>query len=304
MGDTTVVCTSAVGPSCNFKVTVNDTQNPTISAPANASYQCPSQVPPASPLQATASDNCGTATVTVSESTNGGAGTTSSPLIITRTYTATDGAGRTASASQTITVIDNTPPTITCPANIVVSNDANQCSATVNPGTATAADNCGVSSIVGTRSDNKPLNAPYPIGITTITWTAKDAAGQTASCQQTVTVKDTQKPTVMFTVTRQHGEHGEDDDDENMSRITFSATDNCIGVTISAVINIGCKRVPISNGQLVSVECGDDECKAKFDKKGRLKIEARTAVLEVTATDSAGNKTTKTQSLCRHGHDD
>src|SRR4030095_14187110 len=96
-----------------FKVTVNDTQNPTITAPANASYQCASQVPPASPSQATASDNCPGTTVTVSESNNGGAGSPSSPLIITRTFTATDSPGLTASASQTITVIDNTPPVIT-----------------------------------------------------------------------------------------------------------------------------------------------------------------------------------------------
>ena len=108
VGDTTVTCTSSAGPTCSFKVTVNDTQNPTISAPANASYQCASEVPAASPSQATASDNCGTPTVTVSESNNGGAGSPASPLIITRTYTATDGAGLTASASQTITVIDNT----------------------------------------------------------------------------------------------------------------------------------------------------------------------------------------------------
>src|SRR4030095_1439282 len=74
VGETTVTCTSSVGPTCSFKVTVNDTQNPTISAPANASYQCVSEVPPASPSQANASDNCPGTTVTVSESNNGGAG--------------------------------------------------------------------------------------------------------------------------------------------------------------------------------------------------------------------------------------
>jgi len=117
---TTVTCTSSAGPSCSFKVTVNDTQNPRITAPDDATYQCASDVPPASPSQATAGDNCGAPTVTVSESNNGGAGSPSSPLIITRTYTATDSASLTASDTQTITVIDNTPPSITCPANIVV----------------------------------------------------------------------------------------------------------------------------------------------------------------------------------------
>ena len=38
------------------------------------------------------------------ETNNGGAGSPASPLIITRTFTATDTAGNTASAKQTITV--------------------------------------------------------------------------------------------------------------------------------------------------------------------------------------------------------
>ncbi|WP_281926039.1 hypothetical protein, partial [Flavobacterium collinsii] len=33
-------------------------------------------------------------------------------------------------------------------------------------------------------------------GITTVTWTAKDVAGNIETCTQTVTVSDTQKPTI------------------------------------------------------------------------------------------------------------
>ena len=35
VGETTVTCTSSVGPDCSFKVTVNDTQDPTVNAPAD-----------------------------------------------------------------------------------------------------------------------------------------------------------------------------------------------------------------------------------------------------------------------------
>src|SRR5439155_10089230 len=49
-----------------------------------------------------------------------------------------DGAGNTSTKDVTFTVNDTTPPTITCPANITTGNDAGQCSAMVNPGTATA----------------------------------------------------------------------------------------------------------------------------------------------------------------------
>src|SRR5204862_6526631 len=141
----------SVGPSCSFTVTVNDAQNPSISALPNASYQCASQVPPASTSQATASDNCGTPTVTVSESNNGGAGSTASQLIITRTYTATDGGGLTASASQTITVVDNMAPAINCPANIVVNAASGSCSAAVSF-TVTASDNCSVPTVVTSKA--------------------------------------------------------------------------------------------------------------------------------------------------------
>jgi hypothetical protein len=191
VGSTTVVCTSSAGPACTFTVTVNDTQNPTIAAPADANYQCASEVPPAAPGQATASDNCPGVTVGVSESNNGGAGSPSSPLIITRTYTATDGAGNTASDSQTITVIDNTPPTIVCPSNIVVDAPTGTCSAVVNF-TVTASDNCSSPTVVSSKASG----SVFSVGTTTVVATATDAAGNTNTCSFTVTVKDVGAPVI------------------------------------------------------------------------------------------------------------
>ena len=121
------------------------------------------------------------------------------PVGTTTSLHATDGAAIPA-GTQTVTVIDNTPPVVTPPANIVASADANSCSASVNPGTATVTDNCSGSTVVGTRSDSQPLNAPYPVGTTTITWTGTDANGNTASASQTVTVQDNQPPSVASSV--------------------------------------------------------------------------------------------------------
>ncbi|HIN98578.1 MAG TPA: hypothetical protein EYN07_04990, partial [Flavobacteriaceae bacterium] len=59
----------------------------------------------------------------------------------TITYTFTDGNGCTTSASDMVTVEDNDPPVITCPADITVDNDPGQCGAIVNFA-ATATDNC------------------------------------------------------------------------------------------------------------------------------------------------------------------
>ncbi len=83
---------------------------------------------------------------------------------------------------------DTILPTITAPANLIVNISTTQCTANVNPGTPTVADNFPGVTYAGKRSDNQLLTATYPLGVTTITWTATDAAGNTAAVSQTVTV--------------------------------------------------------------------------------------------------------------------
>jgi Ice-binding-like/HYR domain len=77
---------------------------------------------------------------------------------------------------------------ITCPGGITRFTDSGQLTATVNPGAPVATDNVAVQSVTGVRSDGKALNAPYPIGVTTITWTATDTSGNKASCGQSIAV--------------------------------------------------------------------------------------------------------------------
>ena len=89
----------------------------------------------------------------------------------------------------TVRVNDVQPPTITCPANISVGNSPGQCGATVNF-TPTATDNCP-----GVTVTSVPASGSlFPIGTTTVTSTATDAAGNTATCSFTVTVTDTENP--------------------------------------------------------------------------------------------------------------
>ena len=56
--------------------------------------------------------------------------------------------------------------------------------------TATATDSCDANPTLSQEFVvmGKPLNDPYPVGVTTILWTALDAAGNPAQCQQTVNV--------------------------------------------------------------------------------------------------------------------
>ncbi|NCI48283.1 HYR domain-containing protein, partial [Sediminibacterium roseum] len=112
------------------------------------------------------------------------------------TFKATDAAGNESVASFTVTVTDDQKPTITAPHNITVSNDAAKCGATLAIVAPAAADNCGVASTVGVRSDALALNADYPVGTTTITWTVTDIHGNTQTAIQTIVVNDTEKPVI------------------------------------------------------------------------------------------------------------
>lgn len=111
---TTVDSGGASGAFTRQVLVVDDTP-PSLRAPADQTFSCLAQVPVALPTDATASDNCGPPAVSVSESNNGGAGSPTSPLIITRTYEAVDAAGNKASAAQKITVVESAPPVISNP---------------------------------------------------------------------------------------------------------------------------------------------------------------------------------------------
>ncbi|HEX8188757.1 MAG TPA: immunoglobulin-like domain-containing protein, partial [Pyrinomonadaceae bacterium] len=110
--------------------------------------------------------------------------------------TATNGIGSPAACSFNVTVNDNQTPTVSCPADVTTTTAPGSCDAAVNVGTPTASDNDPNVTVGGVRGDAQPLNAPYPKGTTTITWTATDTAGNSASCQQTVTVNDATAPVV------------------------------------------------------------------------------------------------------------
>ncbi|MDY2586523.1 HYR-like domain-containing protein, partial [Winogradskyella aquimaris] len=89
-------------------ITVEDKEAPTFNEalPTDVTVECDA-VPTAETL--TASDNCGTATVTFEETTT--AGTCDNDYTLTRTWTATDACGNETVHTQTITVQDTVAPT-------------------------------------------------------------------------------------------------------------------------------------------------------------------------------------------------
>ncbi|MFZ6050790.1 HYR domain-containing protein, partial [Halocola ammonii] len=256
----TLTATDAAGNStdCIGTITLQDTSNPTISCPADqtisANASCQASLPDYTSA-ATANDNC---SVTVTQSPAAGAtlnlGTT------TVTLTATDGAGNTATCTFDVTVEDTTNPTVTCPADQTLSADAScQVNLPDYASGATASDNCSV-----TVTQSPVAGASLGLGTTTVTLTATDGAGNTATCTFDVTVEDTTNPTISCPADQ-----------------TISATSGCDA------------NLP----DFTSLATANDNCDATPTLTQSPAVGAvvnGTSTVTITATDAAGNSSSCT----------
>ena len=109
-------------------------------------------------------------------------------------YRATDIYGNFQICSFNVIVTDNQFPVIhNCPANIRVNNDATLCKAKVTWIEPTADDNCAILSF--TRSHNP--GDDFPVGVTTVTYTATDVNGNITICTFNVRVDDVEEPFIL-----------------------------------------------------------------------------------------------------------
>jgi hypothetical protein len=184
-------------------VTVTDDTVPTITAPADAGYQFRSDVPAANPTIATAADNCDVPTVTVVDTDDGGAGTLGFPLTITRTFTATDAAGNTSTAIQTITVEDTTPVPTPTPTPTVAPTATPTVAPTATPTVAPTATPTVAPTVAPTAAPTvAPTATPTvaPTATPTVAPTATPTVAPTVAPTATPTVAPTATPTVAPTV--------------------------------------------------------------------------------------------------------
>lgn len=112
---------------------------------------------------------------------------------------ATDNRGVTNSSIATVTVVDQAPPTITAPSGVNANTGgggSNLAGAFVSDallGNASANDAC---STVQITRGAVPAGNFFPVGVTIITYTASDAAGNSVDASQMVTVIDDTAPVV------------------------------------------------------------------------------------------------------------
>jgi N-acetylneuraminic acid mutarotase len=214
-GDKTYTTTNAAG--CDSVATLHLT---IINGPTTPVVTCPSGSPfirgtnssckytiIGSEFNATATATCGTPTLSyvLTGVTTGSGNSTLSGLILNKgvttvTWTATNGS-LTSTCSFNVNVLDNVAPVITCPGNSSSTlKGKNNCNTKIKTSNPTYSDNCGALTALtwiksGATSGTSPATGinyagtqTFNAGITTITYTATDAAGNTATCSFTVTI--------------------------------------------------------------------------------------------------------------------
>jgi gliding motility-associated-like protein len=194
---TTAVTFSAIDDagnsnSCSFQITVQDQNPPVLDCPDNLTVSAPIGVcnSAATWILPTVTDDCTLNTITPTSSFDPGdlfaVGTT------TVAYFATDAFNNVGTCLFTVTVEETTPPAFpACPNSLLVSLPPSSCDTTLTWAPPTATDNCGA---VDTIFPDIQPGSVFATGLTVITYTALDLAGNSATCTFTVQILDQTAP--------------------------------------------------------------------------------------------------------------
>ncbi len=251
LGKTTIlwIATDKAGNTANATQTVDvvDTTAPKITPPKNVVFEATSLNNNTVPIGNATATDIEPVTITNNATKTFALGKT------TILWIATDKAGNTANATQTVDVVDTTAPKITPPKNVVFEATSLN-NNTVPIGNATATD---IEPVTITNNATKT----FALGKTTILWIATDKAGNTANATQTVDVVDTTAPKIT--------------PPKNVVVNATSATDNHVDIG-NATVSDAVKVVSLTNNAPSVFPFGN-------------------TTVTWTATDEAGNKQTSTQ---------
>jgi len=264
LGETTVDIT-ATDDSGNqtlssFTVTVEDNTAPAIvSCPTDISVSTTDNCDAiANWTVPTFSDNCDANPVISSTHNSGDVFLLGTTIV---TYTATDSTGNQSTCSFNVIVEDNVVPQFTsCVANVVVTADT-QCQAAAEWIAPEVTDNC---SDVITLSSDFSSGDVFPLGSTTVTYTATDEAGNSNTCSFEVIVEDNTAPVITT----------------QLNDLVVTANDDC-QATVSW------------NNVLAEDNCSNSVSLSSNFTSGDVFLLGESTV-EITATDDAGNLTIST----------
>jgi hypothetical protein len=190
-----------------------------------------------------------------------------------------------------------TPPSITCPQNITVDNDAGLCSALVSLTGSRAATATGIPTPVITyKIGQATITSPYafPVGTTTVTVIASNGILPDATCSFTVSVHDKTPPSITgisaTPATLAPPNH-------KMSNVTVNYTlkDNC-GGTVTTSLSVSSNEPQNGTGDgdtspdWLIVDNHHVQLRAERSGQGNGRI----YTITIKAIDGAGNQTIKT----------
>jgi hypothetical protein len=234
--------------SATQTITVRDITPPALKMPANLVLQCPGDTRTNVTGTATATDGCGSVSISYSDVVSNSCSFTRT---VWRTWTAVDQCGNSTNGLQTISVVDNTKPTIICP-NISV-----QCVENIPPAYAdlasfraagnTASDACSAGLAFALIS-NTGLIGHCP-GTVTRVYRLTDDCGNFADGTQRITVDDTIAPTMtcLPAITIEYGVSLE-------TAGTPTASDNC-----STNVSITHTDAPVSSEYSINFYAADPD---------------------------------------------
>ena len=254
--------------SCTFTITGLDRTAPDVRCPADATVavddNCQYIIPDltdGAELEDNCSDNADLALTQVPAAGQIRSGAGTNVLVSLR---ARDEAGNQGNCTYTLTLADETPPEITCPATVGDQTVSfTDCTFRLFDyrGQTRRSDNCSPFSQITLSQDPAP-GTPVGPGVTTITITAMDAAGNLSSCSFDQAVFDRDPPQL-----------------------------NCPGNPITVPLNADCAAVvpEVTDLPNISDNCGFEDLTITQDPLPGATFTGFFQNVTVRATDLAGN---------------
>ncbi|MEM9835352.1 MAG: HYR domain-containing protein [Bacteroidota bacterium] len=271
----TITATDEAGNvnNCTTNVMVVDGIDPVLNCIASTSVvadaNCQGTIPDLS-AQTNATDNCsnfGNLTITQIPAAGSLVNSTANNATQTVQVRVTDEAGNEATCSINVQVLDQEAPVVTCPAPITLTLDPTSCSVAIGDyrSLVMATDNCSSTGQIQLTQNPSPGTVINTVGVTTVTITAEDQAGNLNStgCAITVATVDNTAP-ILSCPPAVMAEADATDCSVMIADVTtqVQATDNCSSVTLS--------QLPAA----------------------ATTFNADTEIVTVTATDASGNSIT------------